>query len=155
MIIRKANIKDSEGIISLMKELIDLHAGIDSSYKKFSEYSEEDLDGYIKETTADKDKIILVAEDGKKILGYFIGEITEAPYYSKERKIGVVADTVVDPRNRGAGILTAMLEEAKKWFVKKKVNFIELSVDARNSDAVTAWKKLGFEDYKLRLRKSL
>lgn len=155
MLIRKATIKDSESIISLMKELIDLHAGFDSSYKRFSEYSKEDLRTYIDETADSKDKIILIAEDGKKILGYFIGEITEAPYYSKEKKIGVVADTVVDPRNRATGILTAMLEEAQKWFAKKKVNFVELSVDARNSDAIAAWRKLGFENYKLRLRKSL
>ena len=138
-----------------MKELIDLHSKIDSSYKEFIDYSRKDLEDYIEETINSKNKIILVADENKNLIGYLMGEIIEAPYYSKEKKIGVITDTAVGKKYRQHGILTAMFKESEGWFSRKKVNFIELSVDARNSDAIFAWKKLGFKDYKLRLRKLL
>ncbi len=150
MIIRKITIKDAAVVLDLMKQLIDDHAKLDPYYKKFSDYAE--LPQYIADTAKDRDKIFLVAESNGKVIAYFIGAIEEAPYYSSEKKIGVIADTVVDKKHRRSGVLKRFFAEALVWFRKKGVHFIELSVDIRNSGAVSAWKKLGFADYKLRMR---
>lgn len=148
--IRKAKIEDSAMIVALMKQLIDEHRGLDAYYKEFSDYQE--LPEYIAETIKDRDKLLLVAEKNNRAIAYFIGAIEEAPYYSSEKKIGVVTDTCVDKKHRRSGILSQLFEEALSWFNSKKINYIELSVDARNSAAVSAWRKLGFADYKLRMR---
>ena len=151
MIIRRAKKEDSAMIVALMKQLIDEHRGLDSYYKEFSYYQE--LPEYITETIKDHNKLLLIAEENDKVVAYFIGAIEEAPYYSSEKKIGVVADTCVDKKYRRSGILEKLFQEALTWFDSKKINYIELSGDARNSAAVSAWKKLGFADYKLRLRR--
>lgn len=153
MEIRKAQNQDSPAILNLMRQLIEEHGALDKYYKHFSQY--RDLKRYIRETIADSGKILLVAEDHGAVLGYFIGVIEEAPYFSSEKFIGVVADAVVDKKHRRQGILKKLFEEALKWFKKKGMCYIELSVDARNKAAVTAWKNLEFHDYKLRLRKSI
>lgn len=150
MIIRRAKIEDSAMIVALMKQLIEEHRSLDSYYKNFSAYQE--LPEYIVETINDRNKLLLVAEENNSVIAYFIGAIEEAPYYSSEKKIGVVADTCVDKRRRRSGILVKLFEEALSWFNSKKINYVELSVDARNSAAVAAWKKLGFADYKIRMR---
>lgn len=151
MIIRRAKNEDMAAILALMEQLIDEHRDVDPYYKEFSEYRE--LPEYIEETIRDRDKLLLVAEENGKVIAYFIGAVEEAPYYSAERKIGVVADTCVDKKHRRGGILKKLFKEALPWFNSKKINYIELSVDARNSAAVAAWRKLGFGDYKLRLRR--
>ena len=143
--------KDADQIISLMKELINEHRKIDPYYKNFSEY--KGLEEYINETIADRNKLLLVAESGGRPIGYFIGIVEEAPYYSSEKKIGVVADTAVTSAKRRKGVLKMFFTEALEWFSKKGVKYIELSVDSRNKDAVTAWRSLGFEDYKIRLKR--
>ena len=153
MIIRVSRKDDSAGIIALMKQLIDEHHQLDPYYKKFSDY--QGLPEYIADTIKDRNKLLLVAEENEKIIAYFIGAIEEAPYYSSEKEIGVVADVAVDKKHRRRGILKSLFKKAQEWFEKKGVSYIELSVDARNTEAVIAWKKLGFSDYKLRLRKPI
>lgn len=150
MVIRKAQNQDLPAILNLMRQLIEEHRTRDKYYKPFSQY--QDLKYYIRDAIADSKKILLVAEDHGAVLGYFIGAIEEAPYFSSEKFIGVVADTAVDKNHRRQGILKLFFQEARRWFQKKKITLVELSVDASNKAAVTAWKNLGFKDYKLRLR---
>lgn len=150
MAIRKAKTKDAAGVLALMKQLIDLHRGLDKYYKPFSAY--RGLARYIADSAADRKKIFLVAEIDGKIKGYFLGSMEKAPFYSSENYIGVVADAAVDLKTRRQGLLKALFSVAGKWFKTMRVKYIELSVDARNLSAVRAWKKLGFKDYKLRLR---
>jgi ribosomal protein S18 acetylase RimI-like enzyme len=152
MKIRKAKNQDWPAILNLMRQLIEEHHALDKYYKSFAQYQKLGLKNYIQESIKNPDKVFLVAEENNKILGYFLGTIEEAPYYSSEKKIGVIADTAVEKLYRQKGILRSLFQEALRWFKKENIKFIELSVDARNNAAVSAWKNLGFKDYKLRLQ---
>jgi len=150
MEIRKAQNQDQPEILNLMRQLIEEHRALDPYYKPFAQYRE--LKKYVRKAITDPKKLLLIAEEGGEIAGYFLGAIEPAPYYSSEKSIGLVADTAVDKQYRRRGILRSLFQEALKWFQKKQLKVIELSVDARNNAAVAAWKKLGFKDYKLRLQ---
>ncbi|MEK9186205.1 MAG: GNAT family N-acetyltransferase [Patescibacteria group bacterium] len=151
--VRKATEKNLPAVLALMETLVEEHCRLDPYYKPFSGY--RGMKKYLSAVLKDSEKILLVAEKHEKVIGYFLGVIEEAPFYTDEKEIGVVSDTCVDPKERQQGILKEMFEKTNEWFAKKGVRYIELSVDARNSQAITAWRKLGFEDYKLRLRKKL
>lgn len=151
--IRKAEQKDTAAILVLMKQLIDQHAALDKYYKTFAQH--RSLKSYVANAIKNSDQLPLVAEINDKVVGYFLAEIQEAPYYSSEKFIGVVADAAVDYKYRRRGILTELFKEAMARFKEKGVNYLELWVDARNAPAVAAWRKLGFKDYKLRLRRTL
>lgn len=153
MIIREALSQDANGVLKLMKQLIEEHGELDPYYKPFSKY--RGLKKYIAEAAKDNNKLLLVAEIEGQIAAYFLGEIQEAPFYSNEKEIGWVADADVDPAYRRKGVLKTLYREALKWFASREIKYIELSVDSRNQPAVSAWQKLGFEKYKLRLRKKL
>lgn len=151
--IRKAVKEDLGAILKLMRELVDFHYSLDSYYRPAKKFRE--LRGYITSAIKNPKRILLVAESDNQIIGYFLGSVEPAPVYSSEKIIGLVADACVSKEYRRQGALKKLLEEALKWFSKKSVNYIELSVDIRNEAAVLAWRNLGFQDYKLRMRKKI
>lgn len=153
VIIRKAKLEDSAAILNLMKQLIEEHAAVDKYYKPFIKY--RGLKKYIADAIKNRGQLLLIAECDGTIAGYLMAAIEEAPFYSSEKFIGVIADTAVDKKYRRQGILKSLFNETLGWLKEKNINYLELSVDARNTAAVAAWRKFGFEDYKLRLRRAL
>ncbi len=153
MNIRIAIKSDLPVIIKMASSMIDYHHSLDAYYKPSEDYKnlEETLTGELD----DKDVALLVAEDNDQIVGYIRGVVEAAPEYIKPKKIGVVFDAFVENSAREGGIGKQLFEELKEWFATKKVKHLELSVDARNSAGIAFWKKLGFSDYKLRLRQGL
>jgi ribosomal protein S18 acetylase RimI-like enzyme len=153
MLIRGLQKNDTEALRALLKAMVEYHAAIDRYYKPFSEYKniDEEIDGWLK----DKNMRLLGAEVNGKLVGYARLAVESAPDYAAAKKIGVVYDLFVSEQYRRRGIANALFVEALEWFEKKKVKYIELSVDARNESGIVLWKKLGFFPYKLRMRKDL
>lgn len=152
-IVRKAEKKDAAAILHLMRELISFHYSLDPYYRPASKFS--GLSGYIHKSIKDPKKIFLVAESGEQIIGYLLSSVEPAPTYSSEKNIGLIADACIGKEYRRQGVLKNLFQDALDRFKKKDVNYVELSVDFRNTPAVSAWKNLGFKDYKLRLRKKI
>lgn len=150
MEIRTLEQKDLPEITRFAKKMLDLHHSLDSYYKSSDEFTglNEEVSGWLN----DPNSLVLVTEDNGKLLGYFRISVENAPAYAKAKKIGVVDDIFVDEKYRRQGVGKALFEKGMEWFGKKKVSNIELNVDARNSEGITAWRSLGFKDYKLRMR---
>ncbi|MBU1179302.1 GNAT family N-acetyltransferase [Patescibacteria group bacterium] len=153
IITKKAANKDLDGIMELVKNTTNYHYKIDKYYKPFSKY--KGLDKYTKNQIKNKNIKMLIAEDGGKIIGRIIGVITKAPSYVTPKKIGEIDDVFIKKNYRRKGIGKKLFKELLKWFKIKKIKHIELSVDARNKIGVNAWKKFGFYDYRVKMRKDL
>ena len=153
MTIRKAGKIDLAGILTFAREMARMHHELDPYYRPPEDYKNlaEDLASELD----DPDNLILIAEDDSTPLGYIRVAVEEAPTYAAPKKIGVVYDLFVDAARRGQGIGEKLFEEALAWLKSKNIKHIELSVDARNSGAVATWKKFGFFEYKLRMRRDL
>ncbi|MDP1719228.1 MAG: GNAT family N-acetyltransferase [bacterium] len=153
MEIRTFKKADLEGVLDLVKKMADYHHALDTFYKSVVDYKnwEEMAAGWLN----DPEMQLFVAEDVGKIVGYIRVGAEEAPEYSSEEKIGIVYDTLVFEGSRRQGIATQLFEKAVVWFQKKKVNFIELNVDARNEGAIDFWKRSGFGTVKLRMRRKV
>ncbi len=153
MTIRGLQKNDAPDLFGLLEEMVNYHAKIDSYYKPFSQYKnwDEEIDSWLK----DKDMRLIGAEAGGKLVGYARVSIEPAPDYAVPKKIGIVYDVFVLEKYRRQGIAEMLCEDASAWFQKKKVKYIELSVDARNESGIAFWKKLGFFPYKLRMRKDV
>ncbi len=153
MEIRIAKKSDIPQLLSLLEEMVIYHTKIDSYYKPFSKYSglEEEIGDWL----ASKDMLVLTAEDGGELIGYAQVSVEDAPTYASVKKIGVVHDMFVAPAYRRKKIAQDLFQRAMDWFGRKKVKYIELSVDARNIDGVKYWEALGFFPYKFRMRKDL
>lgn len=151
--IRKADRNDLPAIADLAGKMIDYHRSLDEYYKPLSAY--KDLEKELTEELADKNSLFLIAEKDNKIGGYFRGAIESAPSYASPKKIGVIYDIYVAEEYRRHGIGEALMKDVLEWFGAKNVKNIELSVDARNTSAINFWKRFGFFEYKLRLRRDI
>ncbi|MDP3934620.1 MAG: GNAT family N-acetyltransferase [Candidatus Giovannonibacteria bacterium] len=151
--IKKATNKDLSGIMELIKDVTDYHYKIDKYYKPFSKY--KGLDKYTKEQLKGKSVKMLVAEDDGKIIGRIVGVIIKPPPYVSPKKIGNIDDIFIKEAYRHKRTGEKLLKELLKWFKEKKIKHIRLSVDARNKIGVKAWKKFGFYDYRIEMRKDL
>ncbi|MEK7192279.1 MAG: GNAT family N-acetyltransferase [Patescibacteria group bacterium] len=153
MTIRITKKQDLAAILEMARAMVDYHHELDPYYKPSSALA--DLESHAEEWLEDPNMILIVAENSGKIVGYFRCATEEAPFYSKAKKIGTVADVFVAREYRRKGAASQMFEKALEWFKKKKVQNIELNVDFRNTGAIAVWKKMGFFEYKLRMRKDL
>lgn len=141
---------DISSIAGLMRRMADFHHGLDSEYKAGEGY--KDLEVEIEGWLADADILVLVAEEGGEAVGYIRISVEPAPAYLDEKKIGLVDDIFVTENYRRQGIAELLFAKAKEWFSKKGARSVELNVDVRNKDAIKLWKKLGFNEQKLRMR---
>lgn len=150
MEIRNFKKSDAQELLRLIKSMVAYHQNLDSYYKPFSQY--QNLDGEIQSWILDRNIKILVADQGDGLVGYGRFSIETAPTYAAVKKIGAVDDIFIEKPYRKQGMAKEIFKEALKWFQTKKVRNIELNVDSRNEAAIKFWKKLGFFDYKLRMR---
>jgi len=149
----KATFKDIAEIITMIKQICDYHCNFDRYYKPFSEYN--DLEKEVSESLKDKNTVVLLAKLDKKIIGYCVGGIEEAPSYASKIKIGYIYTVIINEKFRGKGIGKNILEELMKWFKDQNIKNIELEVDARNKLGIDFWKNNNFFSYRLKMRKDL
>jgi ribosomal protein S18 acetylase RimI-like enzyme len=152
LIIRKATIKDLDSILELSDQLLQFHNQLDSYYTIYSKY--EDHQEYYKDQLTKKGTLYIVAEKDKQIVGFASAYIISIPK-TRAPKIGVLVANFVKKEFRGKGIGSALYQFRMKWFNKQKVQFVEMNVDARNKKALKLWKKFGFEDYQVKLKKKI
>ena len=142
--IRKATIKDLNGIWVLVKKLINFFHELDNCYKSFSQ--RRSVEAFLRKTFKDKNTEIFIAEDNNIIVGYIMVNVSKAQQMYSFNKLGSIWDVYVEKEYRKKGITKQLLRESLKWFRLKKVKNINLSVDSKNLVGVKVWKKLGFLD---------
>ena len=153
MQIRNFKKSDIPSLLNLIKFMVEYHLKIDRYYRPYAEYKnlEEEMDSWLK----DKDTRVLIAEKSGKLIGYLQIAVESAPTYVSAKKIGIIYNLLVVEKYRRRGVAGQLMSEGLKWLEIKKVKNVELSVDARNKDAIQFWKKLGFFEYKFRMRLDL
>lgn len=153
MTIRYAKTTDIPQLVELAKKMANYHYTLDPGhYREASAY--EHLDTYPNEWINDKKSIVVVAEEGNEIKGYCIAAIEDARDFMVPhiKKIGVIHGVFVDDTSRKLGIGRALVARAITWLEQKGACHIELTVDANNRESYAVWKKLGFADYKIKMR---
>ncbi len=153
MEIRTFQKNDLRDVRVLVKKMADYHHSLDSAYKAVETYS--DLEGIVNGWLDDPETQVFLAEETTSIVGYIRVGVESAPDYSTEKRMGMIYDSFVEEKYRRQGIAGQLFEAALFWLKKKKVNFVELNVDFRNESAIALWRKLGFQEIKLRMRRPL
>ncbi|TSC81403.1 MAG: GNAT family N-acetyltransferase [Parcubacteria group bacterium Gr01-1014_19] len=153
MEIRTFKKSDLSDVLVLVKKIADHHHSLDPAYKAVKAYS--DLEGIVSSWLDDPETQVFLAEETAGIVGYIRVGVESAPDYSAEKRMGMIYDSFVEEKYRRQGIAGQLFEAALSWLKKKKVNFVELNVDFRNESAIALWRKLGFREVKLRMRRPL
>ena len=139
MFIRKAENKDAEQFLSMLKQL--------DKETKFMLYEPEERTTSIEETKARLENseksgsVIFVAEVNGEIAGFisasrgFARRVNHSAYIV----MGILAGY------SGRGIGKALFEGLEKWAINSGITRLELTVMMHNEKAINLYKKMGFE----------
>lgn len=139
MTIRKATYNDvkilNNFLTLLIKDERQYDSGIDENFIVTNMY-----ENYID----DSNKLIIVAEENKKTVGYLYGIIK--PKDDTYKYITAKLDALyVDDNYRNKKIATSLIEYFKKWAISKNANKIEVKVFKNNIKAKNLYKKNNFK----------
>lgn len=149
MEIRKPNDQDIEQVTKYGLILLKQHSDLDPYFtplKTVDVLYRKYLEGFLDSA----DKLLLVAEKNGKLMGYAAGEIQTRPPLFEITKNGYINDVFVDEEFRKRGIANMFLKELKTWFKSKDIQYIELSVHAKNEIGKKTWAKFGFDAFEIK-----
>jgi len=155
--IEEAKRKDINTIVKLQMELADFHKKIDKRYYKSGKERKERLEKRFLKILEKKRKNskFLIAKIKNQTIGFMVAGIHRPPSYCREEKIGEVHQACITKKYRQKGVGKLLFEELLKWFRKRKIKFIEVSVDSRNKIGISAWRKYGFFEFQKKMRRDL
>ncbi|MFA5926529.1 MAG: GNAT family N-acetyltransferase [Parcubacteria group bacterium] len=154
MQIRKAKIGDVPRIAEMAVDFNRYLDGIDRYYPLSKDLKKLFLD-YFRKNIYSSGSLLLVATDDEKIIGHALAKILKTPLAWDKRPYGDISFIYLEEKYQRMGIADAFLSRIYKWFKEKKIKEVELTVLKKNTQARKAWKKYGFQDYYLRLRKKI
>lgn len=162
MIIKEANLSDVPRIVDLWIEFMKEHDNIiineNPKLKEF-EIKDNNMGGSYKEFLnshiESKDGAVFIAENNGEIVGYALIFIKdEIPIY-KNKKIGCASDLYVKKNFRNKGVSSKLRDKSIEWFKEKGIKFLSAPMYPDNKFVHSLFKKWGFFDYKIEMRKKI
>lgn len=106
---------------------------------------------YFKNVINNKDNILLCYEEDKIIKGYIYLKLV-----NNDNKKGYLIDGLyVDNEYRNNGIATKLIENALNVIKKANISVVDINVMANNSVAINLYKRFGFNEFRISLRKNI
>lgn len=160
--IRKANLKDENLIVNLWLLFRDDHKCIilDNNkelikHQMMKKDAEKIFRDYLKKHLSSKDAYIQIAFVDKKIAGYNLNYVQSSNPVFVIDKTGYISDLFVKKEYRGLKISSKFKENAFRFFKKKNLNYASIKVWPDNLYAHKIYKKWGFSDIHVEMRKKI
>ena len=130
--IRKAQMADVKIVNSFLTKLI-------HDEKKYDSNINENciISSFYENFVENEQNCILLVEDHTVIIGYLYGFV-----------INGVDAMFVENNYRNLGVGNALIDEFKKWSKQQGAKYIQLKVCNKNDNAISLYKKNGFESTK-------
>lgn len=154
MQIRKAKIGDVPKIAEMAVDFNRYLDSIDQYYPLSKDIKRLSLD-YFRKNIYSSRSLLLVAVEGEKIFGFALAKIQKTPLMWGKRPYGEITHMYLEKKYQRMGMTDEFLSHIYKWLREKKIKEVELTVLEKNKQARKAWKKYGFREYYLRLRKKI
>jgi ribosomal protein S18 acetylase RimI-like enzyme len=152
MIIRPATAKDLDALAQLSSKLSKYEHTLDSNIKIMS--IAQIKRNYSKKLRERNTKFFVAEVEGR-VIAYEYGYLQKRNYLRAQQYVGYIDSSYVEEAYRKKGIARKLTKTLVTWFRSKDIKHIELSVLTANTSSVLTWKRLGFEEYFVRMKKIL
>ena len=143
--IRAATTADVPALGRLGALLVRTHYDFDR--KRFIPETRQTLSRYgafLGSQLADPDIAVLVAEEGREVIGYAYAGVEDYDYMSLRGPAGVLYDIVVDPDRRRHGVGRMLLDATLAFLKSRGAPRVVLSTAERNQTAQRLFESAGF-----------
>lgn len=154
MLTRRATTGDVEAIVSLWREMWDFNARLDPRMVA-SAVANSVQRRWIEGHLEGERSVVLVAQDGREIVGYALATILENPPIVPHQFFGYVSEMSVAEARRRSGVGTLLLDGVHAWFRTKGLPYAEVTAAVRNQVSRNFWRRQGYSDFVERLRRDL
>ena len=142
--IRTANQSDAKSLLSLTLALQRHVEKSDSSLWKLTNEPKKYMEKEVKEMLEGSDKLVIITQNKKKIIGFAYASIQESERYSPKR-VGKIEKIFVSKEWREQGIGIQLLNTLYRFFKSKDIKEITLRYAKKNKEGQNFWKKVGFQ----------
>ncbi|MFA5308572.1 MAG: GNAT family N-acetyltransferase [Dehalococcoidales bacterium] len=149
----KAEERHIPDICKLWLGFMKFHADIDATLAPGDDFFTKGIESasgfeneFLRPAMKSEQRLVQIALDGQKIIGYSIADILEMPN-SEIRQCGFVNHLYVTESYRRQGIGEKLHAEILKWFRSRDISVVEIQLLAKNRAACSFWKKQGYGDY--------
>lgn len=146
MQIRRAEVKDIPSLITLLNEVLEIHARIrpDIFIPGTTKYTHEELEKMIQD---DQKPIFVAVDDHDDVLGYVFTQIVKQPFSTNMVPFTslFIDDLCVDNKTRGLGVGKALLDFVKAEAKRLGCYEVTLNVWAGNDAAIRFYEKNGLK----------
>lgn len=155
VLIRRAEARDRQAMISLMGALHDSEAALESNRAK----GEVSAESHLIHVLGEMERLggdCLVAEVAGQVEGFLVYTIEEDPgtfVKPERRRHGLLWDISVSADMRGRGIGRQLVEAAEAALKSQGIAEMRLYVLAANKRAQALYRELGYGDYELFMAK--
>ena len=161
-IIRKAKVEDIPDILILWKEFMHEHDNIIlNKNPKLKPYlirknnATDIMRKFIQKNIKTKNSVVYIANVKSKPAGYCLALIKDNIAIFNLSKIGYISDLFVKKEYRRKNISSEFKNIVIRWLKDRKIKHISLVVKKDNKFAYSVYKKWGFFDYHIEMRKKL
>lgn len=98
---------------------------------------------------------IVVAEHDDKLVGFLIGEYIKPQAYKRIKRDSEILSLYVDDKYQNNRIGPKLIEDFEKWARVKNCDQIKIEPYYNNERAIKFYKREGYKDYVVMLRKKL
>lgn len=159
--IRKATLEDIPQIVQLWTNFMENHDEIVlkrnkrlESYVIRKKTAPNNYGSFLREQLQSTGTAFIAEVDGAAVGFTLLVVKDEIPIYKIE-KIGCISDLFVKEEFRGKGISSKIRDEALKWFKMQGISNISVLLYSDNPFVHSVYKKWGFFDYKIEMRREL
>ncbi|MBD3177104.1 MAG: GNAT family N-acetyltransferase [Armatimonadia bacterium] len=145
--VRPAGLDDADGITRLAWDLLRFHAELSpewtrplDGYDAFHEVWHPYLYGFISGTGSEA----MVATVGDRLVGYLLLALRDRPPIFQGPPDLVVAEVMVIPELRGAGVGARLMAAGYDWGAEKGAGYARLHVYEHNAGALRFYEREGF-----------
>ncbi|MBK8983898.1 MAG: GNAT family N-acetyltransferase [Ignavibacteria bacterium] len=146
--LRKARIDDAEKLEELQQTLVKYERKFDSGIPSKGNVYYYDIIKLIR----NKKTHFIVAENDNEIIGCGFGQVRKNFDWVKDDKMGYIGLMVIKEKYRRNDAGRLIIENLTSWFREEKISHIILETYCKNINAVSAYRKYGFQDFVLQMK---
>lgn len=154
VVIREATLRDLAAMKKIWIEFIDFHAARDHFFQR-TEQGHERFGEFVAERIEKVDWNVSVAVVDDQAVGHIMGALSKHPPVFVNTRFGYVQDIAVSRRFRRRGVGTSLFGHLVRWFKAHGITRVELDAAASNDTSKGFWRKMGCEDFMVRLTKEI